>query len=149
MAIALRRAMAVVYVGALFLSRASTDPGRETFLRRKGSGGRADFRNDLGRKSLLSCLVSGLRSCCLDPVAESSEFANHSCGALLLRPFSDSRTTFFVTDSLVQDEPDQSTLSMGNRPDGLIMSQAQNRTAIDNLEEASFSHYRSVGSLVE
>jgi hypothetical protein len=33
MAIALRRAMAVVYAGALFLSRASTDPGRETFLR--------------------------------------------------------------------------------------------------------------------
>ena len=62
--------------------------------------------NEQGRKSLLSCLVSGLRSCWVDPVAESSEFANHSCGALLLRPFSDSRAPFFVTDSLVQDQPD-------------------------------------------
>src|SRR6516164_429014 len=41
--------MVVVYAGALLVSWASTDPGRETFLRGKGSGGRADFRNDLLR----------------------------------------------------------------------------------------------------
>jgi len=43
--VALGRAVAVVYAGALFFSRASTDPGRETFPGGKGSGGRADFSN--------------------------------------------------------------------------------------------------------
>jgi hypothetical protein len=40
----------------------------------------------------------------------------------LPRLFSDRWATLFVTDSLMQAQPDQSTLSMGNRPDGLIVS---------------------------
>ena len=38
---------------------------------------------------------------------------------------------------------------MGNRSDGLIMSEARDRAAIDNLEDASFGPGRGVGSLVE
>jgi hypothetical protein len=89
--------VAVVYACALVVARAGTHPRGEAFLGGKGRCGRADFGNDLDRKSLLSCLVSGLRSCWLDPVAESSAFTNHSCGALLLRPFVDSRAPFFVS----------------------------------------------------
>jgi hypothetical protein len=34
----------------------------------------------------------------------------------------------------MQDQPDQATLSMGNGPDSLIVSQAGDRPAINNLE---------------
>jgi hypothetical protein len=49
----------------------------------------------------------------------------------------------------MEDQPDQSTLSMGNRPDGLIMSQARDAAAIHNLEDASFGPGGGVGRLVE
>ena len=38
---------------------------------------------------------------------------------------------------------------MGNGPDGLVMSQARDRAAIDNLEDTSFDLYSGVGSLIE
>jgi hypothetical protein len=41
----------------------------------------------------------------------------------------------------MQDQPDQTTLSMCNDADGLIMSKARDATAIDNLEDASFYFY--------
>jgi len=59
----------------------------------------------------------------------------HKLFWVALRMFGDGWAVFLVTDSLVQDQPDQSTLSMGNRPSGLIMSEARDRAAIDNLED--------------
>src|SRR5712671_7554208 len=100
------------------------------------------------RKSLRLCLA-GLRIRCFDPIAKSSELPDHSCRALLLRLLGDSWAPFFVTNSLVQDQPDQSTLSMGNGPDGLIMSQARDRAVIDNVEDASFCLRCGVGRLAE
>jgi hypothetical protein len=38
---------------------------------------------------------------------------------------------------------------MGNNPDGLIISQAQDRAAIDNVEDASFRPRCRVGRLVQ
>jgi len=49
----------------------------------------------------------------------------------------------------MQDQPDQVTLSMSDDPDGLIMSEARDTTAIDNLEDTSFDFYGGVGSLIE
>ena len=49
----------------------------------------------------------------------------------------------------MQDQPDQPTLSMGNRPDSLIMSQAWDVATIHNLEDASFGSGCGVGRLVE
>jgi hypothetical protein len=49
----------------------------------------------------------------------------------------------------VQYQPDQPTLSMGNGPDGLIVSQARYRAAINNLEDTSFGSGRGVSSLIE
>ena len=49
----------------------------------------------------------------------------------------------------MQDQPDQSTLSMGNRPDGLIVSQARDAAAIHNLKDACFGSGCGVGRLVE
>ena len=51
--------------------------------------------------------------------------ADHSRGALLLGLFGDGWAPFFVTNSLVQDQPDQPALSMGNGPDGLVVSSAR------------------------
>src|SRR5258706_5409520 len=51
--------------------------------------------------------------------------------------------------SVVQDQPDQATLSMGNGPDGLVVSQARDRAAIHNVEDTSFGPGCGVGRLVE
>src|ERR1700694_3270880 len=45
----------------------------------------------------------------------------------------------FVTDSLVQNLPNQTTLPMGNCSDRLLMSQTRYRAAIENLEYSSFT----------
>jgi hypothetical protein len=102
-----------------------------------------------GRKSLRLCWTGVLVVGWFDPVAEASELPDHSRRTLLPGLFGDGWATFFVTDSLAQDQPDQSTLSMGNRPDGLIMSQARDAAAIHNLEDASFGPGCGVGRLVE
>jgi hypothetical protein len=82
-----------------------------------------------GRKSLRLWLA-GLKIRWFDPIAEASELPNHLPSAQLLRSFGDRWAPFFVTDSLVQDQLDQSTLSMGDGPDGLSVSQARDRAAI-------------------
>ena len=73
-------------------------------------------------KSLRLCLA-GLRIRRFDPIAEASELPKDLPSAELLRSFGDRWAPFFVTDSLVQDQPDQATLSMSDCPDGLVVSQ--------------------------
>jgi hypothetical protein len=84
-----------------------------------------------------------------DPIAEASELPDHSRGALLLGLFGDGWASFFVADSLVQDQPDQPTLSMGNGPDGLFVSETRYRAAIHNFEDTSFGSYSGVRSLIK
>jgi len=74
-----------------------------------------------GRKSLHVCLAT-LRVRWFDPITEPSELPKHSCSAPLLGLFDDSGAAFLVTDALVQDQPDQATLSMSTGPDGLLVS---------------------------
>jgi len=101
-----------------------------------------------GRKSLRLCLaLLGIRL--FDSIAEASELPDHLPSAQLLRSFGDRWAAFLVTDSLVQDQPDQSTLSMGNGSDGLIVSQARDRAAIHDLEYASFGPGCGICSLIE
>src|ERR1051325_11823366 len=95
------------------------------------------FRSTKVEKSLHLCLA-GLRIRWFDPIAEASELPKHLRSAELLRSFGDRWAPFFVTDSLVQDQPDQPTQSMGDGPNGLIVSQARDRAAIHDLEDASF-----------
>jgi len=73
------------------------------------------------RKSLH---LAGWRIGWLDPISEPSELSNHPPCAELLRSFGGSWAPFFVADSLMQDQPDQSTQSMGDCPDGLIVPEA-------------------------
>ncbi len=104
--------------------------------------------SDRLEKPLRLCLA-GLWIRRFNPIAETSELPDHLPSAKLLRSFGDRWAPFFVTDSLVQDQPDQSTLSMGDGPDGLIVSQARDRAAIHDLEDASFGPGCGVRSLIE
>src|SRR5260370_42184465 len=87
-------------------------------------------------KSLNLCLA-GLRIRGVDPIAEASELPKHPRSAALLRSFGDRWAPFFVTNSLVQDQPDQPTLSMGDGPNGLLVAQALYRGAIAGVVDAS------------
>ena len=93
--------------------------------------------------------MAGLRIGWFDPVAQISELPNYSAGALIPGLFADCWAPFFVASSLIQDQPDQMTLSMRNDPDGLIMAEARDRAAIDDLEDAFFDFYGGVRSLIE
>src|SRR6266702_3629552 len=84
-----------------------------------------------------------------DPVAERSELLNHSCRPPSLGLLANRRASFFVTDSLVQNLPDQSAKPVSNYSDRLIVPQARYVPAIEDLEDASFIFNRSVGSLIE
>jgi hypothetical protein len=90
-----------------------------------------------GRKSP-RLYLAGLRIGRFDPIAEASELPDHSRGALLLGLFGDRWAPFFVTDSLMQDQPNQPALSMGNGPDGLFVPETRYRAAINDLEDASW-----------
>jgi putative N-acetylmannosamine-6-phosphate epimerase len=48
-----------------------------------------------------------------------------------------------------KSQPDHTTLSMGNDPGGLIMSDARYATSIDNREDASFDFHGGVSRLIE
>ena len=74
---------------------------------------------------------------------------DHCCSAPLFGSFGDGWASFFVTDSLVQDQPNQPTVLMGNRPASLFVSQTGHRTTINNLENSSFSLDCGTGRLVE
>jgi hypothetical protein len=99
-------------------------------------------------KSLRLCLAQ-LRIRRFDAIAEASELPDHSGGAPVLRLFGDGWAPFFVTNSLVQAQPYEPTLSMGNGPDGLVMSQARYRATLHNFEDASCGPGCGVGRLVE
>jgi len=77
------------------------------------------------------------------------ELPNHSPRALIFGSFGDCRAPFFVESCLMQDQPDQTTLSMRNESDGLIMSESRDATAIDNLEDTSFDFDGGVSRLIE
>jgi hypothetical protein len=106
------------------------------------------FRMNRLEKSLRLCLA-GLRIRRFDPIAEASELPDHSGGALLLGLFGDGWAPFFVTNSLVQDQPNQPALSLGNGPDGLFVPETRYRAAIHDLEDASFGSNCGVGRLIE
>ena len=49
----------------------------------------------------------------------------------------------------MQDQPDETTLSMRDDSDGLIMSESREATAIDNLKDTSFDFYAGISRLIE
>jgi hypothetical protein len=73
-----------------------------------------------------SCWIAQLNSR-FDPVAEESEFSDHFRGAALRRVSAHRWAPFVVTDSLVQNQPDEPTKPITNCANGLIVSQARHQ----------------------
>src|SRR5438034_11432755 len=65
-----------------------------------------------------------------DAIAEVPELPDHSRRACSFRTFLDGRTVFHIANPAMQNNPDESADPMGNRPDGLIVSQAGHQSAI-------------------
>ena len=95
------------------------------------------------------CRAEVLRICWLDPIAEASQLEDHSSRAPLLGLFGLGWAPLFVTDSLMQDQPAEPPLSMGNRADRLLVSKTRYHTTVDDLEDGSFCLGRGVGRLIE
>ena len=90
-----------------------------------------------GRKSP-RLFLARLRIRWCDVIAEAPELPNHSPRTQLLGSLGDRWATFLVTDSSVEDQPDEPTVPMGNGSDGLIVSPARDRVARHDPEYASF-----------
>ncbi len=101
-----------------------------------------------GRKSLHWGLAL-FRSGWFDLISEVSEFAKHLPSAQLLRSLAKPGAAFFISHSFVQNQPDQTALSMGNGPDCLIVPKARNHPAIDDFNDTSFRPGSGVRSLIE
>ena len=65
---------------------------------------------------------SWLRVGQFDPIAKTSKFTDHSPGTLALRLFASGWASFLVTDSLVQNLPDQAAKPVGNDPDSDVVA---------------------------
>ena len=72
---------------------------------------------------------------------------DHSRSAALLRLFGDGWASFFVADSLVQDQPDQPTLSMSYRPDHFVVSQAWYRSHSEHFHRPASTGESSNGTI--
>ena len=81
-------------------------------------------------------------------ISEASELPDHLGSAPLLGFFGDCRAPFFVTNSIVEELPDEEAVPMRNHSDSLFVSEAWRHTTIDNLKDSSFSLDCCVGSLV-
>src|SRR5215472_9606368 len=92
---------------------------------------------------------SGLRVGQFDPIAKTSKFTDHSPGTLALGLFASGWTSFLVTDSLVQNLPDQAAKPVGNDPDRDVVAQARQVAPVEEGEDTAFEFDRRVGRLVE
>ena len=64
---------------------------------------------------------SWLRVGQFDPIAKTSKFTDHSPGTLALGLFTSGWASFLVTESLVQNLPDQAAKPVGNHADRLVV----------------------------
>jgi hypothetical protein len=82
-------------------------------------------------------------------VAKASEFSDHSCCASSSRFLAHSRTPFVVTQTLMQNLPDQPAETMGDCPDGLFETEARQQPPKHNLEDATLDFDCGVGGLIQ
>ena len=72
-------------------------------------------------------------------VAHPAEFPDHSCRAHAFRLFMNSGASFLVAHPLMENLPDQAAQAMSDHRQGLIVPQARQVAAIEDLEEAPFA----------
>ena len=84
-----------------------------------------------------------------DPVAETSEFADHLCGAALGARFGHRWPTLLVYDAVVEELPDQPTETVRDGADCLCMSESDDEAPIHEFKDTAFGLDRGVCSLIE
>jgi hypothetical protein len=57
--------------------------------------------------------------------------------------------SFLLTNSLVQNLPDQAAKPVSNHSDGLLVPEARHIPTIKNLDDAALVFNRGIGSLIE
>jgi hypothetical protein len=75
-----------------------------------------------GRKSARSTHARPVEHSAVLLGSRGWEFCNHFHRTFSLGPFLHRRASFLITDSLVQNDPNQPTKPMGNRSDGWSVS---------------------------
>ena len=102
-----------------------------------------------GRKFVGSRCSPGGRSDEFNAVAEAAQFADHSLRSALCGLLADRGAPFLVTDTLVQNLPEQATKAMGKDADGLVVTQARDITAVEKSEDATLEFGGGIGGLIK
>ena len=82
-------------------------------------------------------------------IAELTQVANHLCGPPLCSVPSDGRPAFVISNTLVQNHPDQTTQTMSDGSNGLGVPEAYDKSAVSELKDASFGVDGGVRALVK
>src|SRR5215510_5254164 len=82
------------------------------------------------------------RNACLvrlgfNAVAETTQFSNHLSGPAFRLCTTHSGTAFFITDSLMENHPDETTQTVCNGSNCLSMAEARHQTPIKKLKDTS------------
>ena len=85
----------------------------------------------------------------VDAIAEISEFADHLGGASLRSLFGDGGAPFLVGHAFVQNLPDEPAEPVGNRANGLRVTEAHDKATIHQLEDAALGLDRGIRRLIE
>src|ERR1039457_5219002 len=100
-----------------------TRNGRASSTFRMGTAGTEITIRRQGRKTPHnSCRVACWKWSAFYAIAVLLELLDHSGNARALRFGAHRRTPFLVADPLMQNHPEQSVKSVGDRPDGLFVS---------------------------
>src|ERR1700741_4674135 len=95
---------------------------RKSLTGEEKTAGMGGDRQRIAGSKITSLCLAGLGIRRFDPIAQAAELSDHSRSASLSRLFVDGGASFFVKEPLVQDQPDEPALSMGDGPDSLVMS---------------------------
>jgi len=84
-----------------------------------------------------------------DAIAETSQFTDHLARSHLLRLFAHGRPALLVPHALVKNLSNEATDSMGDRTDGLSVTEARDEPTVRDREDGPLRLHRGVGCLIQ
>src|SRR6516162_5175031 len=85
----------------------------------------------------------------LNEITKVAQIADHLRHTTLRSVPSDGWATLFVSDALVQNQPDQSAYAMCNSSDRLRVPEPRHETFIDEFKDTSFGFNCCIGCLIQ
>src|ERR1700693_3437729 len=114
------------------------------------TGASAEIARLTGSKNLCrSCLGTRQKWSAFYTIAEGFEFLDHAGRTPALGLGAYRGAPFLVADTPMQNHPEQSAKSMGDGPDGLLVSHAREQPLKRHLKYAPFDFDRSLSSLIQ